>query len=695
MGGKYNTGGAGKDGSNMMYDDSAFQLFFAAMLAVYWIPTVLFRTYWFIARKLHVQTPLEKAKLEWCTCSMCQARADRQQAKTRGARAFCPADMVLLVVTVLLVVMSVKVYRANLTAEPPFDPFAILGVTESATPKEIKKAYRRLSVVHHPDKNRDDPAAGERFIRITKAFAALTDEASKENYAKYGNPDGYLGTTLGLGLPEWVAESGNGVLFAYFIFIVILFPLIVWMWWHQRSQQLTNEIMTKTFMLYRDTLQQTTRFRDLLAAFCASYEFRDLYTSDNDESLAALSETLKRVSKNDMKKTMSVVQPEQFQVQNLLVMSAYLARIPIPDNLKYIVEEILLRSEALLTSMTDTVGAFQRPDCQAAWQKTFMHGHTVYLATCISLTQCVVQSLDEKTSAFMQIPHFTEREVRYCTSARSPAIRSIYDFMKLDTEQKRNILRNFTDDQFLDVQAFCDRFPVANIEITGPMVEGEEDSTVHAGDTVTIRIRLTIMRRSGSAFSPHTPCLPFKKEEAWWVWLADERLMAPIEVRRLLPKMARGHDLNRRKRHGDDCCGGVVFDDHDGEADEDMGKLSSDPRVTIFDLKLNFMAPRAGDYNLEVKTACECYKGASKSKVIKMKVAKEVEPPPESEVRYFDTDDESSDEYESSEDEEEEEETDGEYEYVEVTDDESAQGDFDDDDDEFGITAGSTGNPAG
>lgn len=691
MGDEYNTGG--KEG-NMIYDDSAFQLFFMALLAVYWIPTAFYRIFRFVSRSLHVKTPVEEAKEAWCACSKCQEKARNYAVQTKSARVFGFSNLFFVIATILLVFTSIKVYRVNLTAEPPFDPFAILGVTETSTTRDIKKAYRRLSAVHHPDKNPNDPSAHHRFITLGKAYAVLTDEAAKENYVRYGNPDGYLGTTLGLGLPEWVAESHNVVLFAYFVFIVFVFPMMVGFWWRKRSQQLTSEIMTSTFMLYRETLQQTAKFRDLLAAFCGSYEFRDLYTSENDQAIAEVADALRRSGKVDLKKTKSVVPPESFQIQNFHVMSAYLARVPIPEKLNYVTEEILQRSEALLTAMTDTVGAFQRPDCQAAWDKMFMHGHTVYLATCISLTQCIIQALDEKSSPFLQIPHFTERDVKHCMTSRSPIVRCVYDLMKLDMEEQRKLLRGFTDDQYLDVKAFLDRFPSANLEVSDPIVEGEEDPTVHAGDTVTVRAKLTIMRRSGSAFSPHAPNLPFRKEEAWWIWIADDRLLCPIEVRRLLPKMAHGHEGGTRKRSGRDCCGG--HGDDDGEAMPE--KLTTDPRVTIFDMKFIFTAPRAGQYNLEVKTACDSYKGASKSKVIKMKVAKAIEVSEDNGVKYFDTDDESTDseEEESTEGEEGEEgenNSDDEYEYIEVTD-ESEEGDFDDDD-RYGISSGPSGNPAG
>ncbi len=51
-----------------------------------------------------------------------------------------------------------------------FDPYQILGVEAGAEPSVIKKAYRRLSLIKHPDKNPDDPLAVSEFIQITKAY---------------------------------------------------------------------------------------------------------------------------------------------------------------------------------------------------------------------------------------------------------------------------------------------------------------------------------------------------------------------------------------------------------------------------------------------------------------------------------------------------------------------------------------------
>ena len=52
-----------------------------------------------------------------------------------------------------------------------FDPYQILGVEVGAEPAVIKRAYRKLSLIKHPDKNPDDPLAVSEFIQITKAYS--------------------------------------------------------------------------------------------------------------------------------------------------------------------------------------------------------------------------------------------------------------------------------------------------------------------------------------------------------------------------------------------------------------------------------------------------------------------------------------------------------------------------------------------
>lgn len=90
-----------------------------------------------------------------------------------------------------------------------FDPFVVLDLPSDADDKAIKRAYRRLSLLKHPDKNPDDPLAVQEFIKLTKAYRILTDEEARENFNKYGNPDGPGSYHVAIALPRALLERDN------------------------------------------------------------------------------------------------------------------------------------------------------------------------------------------------------------------------------------------------------------------------------------------------------------------------------------------------------------------------------------------------------------------------------------------------------------------------------------------------------
>ncbi|KAI0822196.1 DnaJ-domain-containing protein [Trametes gibbosa] len=74
------------------------------------------------------------------------------------------------------------------TQEKPLETeyYDRLGVPVDATADDIKKAYRRMAIKHHPDKNRDDPHAEERFKEIAIAYQTLSDPELRKKYNEFG-----------------------------------------------------------------------------------------------------------------------------------------------------------------------------------------------------------------------------------------------------------------------------------------------------------------------------------------------------------------------------------------------------------------------------------------------------------------------------------------------------------------------------
>ncbi|PQJ23291.1 molecular chaperone DnaJ [Tenacibaculum sp. SG-28] len=67
------------------------------------------------------------------------------------------------------------------------DYYEVLGISKSATKAEIKKAYRKMAIKYHPDKNPDDAKAEEKFKLAAEAYEVLSDENKKARYDQYGH----------------------------------------------------------------------------------------------------------------------------------------------------------------------------------------------------------------------------------------------------------------------------------------------------------------------------------------------------------------------------------------------------------------------------------------------------------------------------------------------------------------------------
>src|SRR3990167_9736184 len=75
-------------------------------------------------------------------------------------------------------------YRSNMA-----DPYSTLGVAKTASEADIKSAYRKLAKELHPDKNKDNPKASEKFSDVTKAYDILSDKTKRAQFDR-GEIDG-------------------------------------------------------------------------------------------------------------------------------------------------------------------------------------------------------------------------------------------------------------------------------------------------------------------------------------------------------------------------------------------------------------------------------------------------------------------------------------------------------------------------
>ena len=66
------------------------------------------------------------------------------------------------------------------------DFYKILDIKKNASPADIKKAYRKLSMQYHPDKNPDDEEAKGKFQDVAAAYEALSDPESRRKYDRCG-----------------------------------------------------------------------------------------------------------------------------------------------------------------------------------------------------------------------------------------------------------------------------------------------------------------------------------------------------------------------------------------------------------------------------------------------------------------------------------------------------------------------------
>ena len=234
-------------------EDTSFYSFLAGIL-------ILFVIHYFIKiyRRVFYKVKFDdENKYLNCHCSKCEERFKKYRLKIKSQNINIYLIFRILDFSVILSFFILCCIKVRNNDKERFDPFEILEISESSTLSEIKKSYKQLSLKYHPDKNPNNKEAKEKFMIVNKAYRALTNEKAKENFKKYGNPDGPGLISYGLALPFFLLEGkvGTYVLIIFSISMIIIFPLL-FIRWFQNS---------KRYMYFRSDgyIDAGSRFRNI------------------------------------------------------------------------------------------------------------------------------------------------------------------------------------------------------------------------------------------------------------------------------------------------------------------------------------------------------------------------------------------------------------------------------------------------
>uniref|UniRef100_A0A8C5GG54 J domain-containing protein n=1 Tax=Gouania willdenowi TaxID=441366 RepID=A0A8C5GG54_GOUWI len=316
-----------------------------------------------------------------------------------------------------------------------YNPYEVLNLDPGASLSEIKKQYRVLSLKFHPDKGGDEAT----FMRIAKAYAALTNEQSRQNWEIYGNPDGPGATSFGIALPAWIVDQKNSmlVLLVYGLAFMVILPVVV------------SAMKTVLFVsqLIRELGNINVKKKE--PPFCYPYSLK----------------------------------------ARVMVLS-HLARMDVSEELEEDQRFVVRKSPALLQEMI-SVG------CQLTMMANSRGGfHAPRLVTienCMKLTQMVVQGLQESKSPLLQLPHFEEEHLRYCISKKYK-VRTLQDLVSLKDSERRIMLRFLGEEKYDEVMAVLGSIPHITMDTKLQVLDDEDSNNITAGSIVTVTVTLTRKR---------------------------------------------------------------------------------------------------------------------------------------------------------------------------------------------------------
>ncbi|RUS73201.1 hypothetical protein EGW08_019047 [Elysia chlorotica] len=469
-------------GMQFEYDEEGGTFFY--FLLSFWALIIIPSTYFFWPSKEEAGTEDKKRQ---CQCPVCLKKRDAI-AKEKATIQPTVIKICLGVGWLIFILLAWKVSMIQLDYVE-YDPFFELGIDRGATDSQIRKAYRDLSRIYHPDKETGDP---KKFMRIAKAHAALTDEESRKNWEEYGNPDGPEATKFGIALPKWIVERENSmwVLAVYGLVFMIILPIVVGVWWYRSIKFSGDKVLLDTTRLYYHFINKTPNMILKRAAMIlgASCEFDRMHNAEiierptDNEELPLLIKQLQNVQEKNRERPLCFA----YSVKARALMLAHFQRIPLnPDTLELDQKYLLKKCPYLINDMVNITASLV---AMAMTGRVSQAPRLESMENMMKLSQMIIQALDEKSSPLLQLPHLTPDMLRHFMT-RKRDIRHIRDFISMKDEDRRAMLRGLTDAEYIDVMTVCANLPFVEMNVRTEVL-GEEDATITAGSIVTVTVNL-------------------------------------------------------------------------------------------------------------------------------------------------------------------------------------------------------------
>lgn len=469
-------------GMQFEYDEEGGTFFY--FLLSFWALILIPATYFLWPSKEEKGTEDKKRK---CQCPVCHKKREAI-AKEKATIQPTVVKICLAIGWVIFILLAWKVSMIQLDYVE-YDPFKELGIDRGASAGEIKRAYRKLSLIYHPDRDTGDP---KKFMRIAKAYAALTDEESRKNWEEFGNPDGPEATKFGIALPKWIVERENSmwVLAVYGLVFMIILPVVVGVWWYRSIKFSGDKVLLDTTRLYYHFINKTPNMilKRAVMILGASCEFDRMQNAEvierptDNEELPLLIKQLQNVQEKNRERPLCFA----YSVKARALMLAHFQRMPLnPDTLELDQKYILKKCPYLINDMVNICASLV---AMAMSGRVSQAPRLESMENMMKLSQMIIQGLDEKSSPLLQLPHITPDMLRHFLT-RKRDIRHIRDFISMKEEDRRAMLRGLTDAEYLDVMTVCSHLPYVEMK-TKTEVLGEEDATITAGSIVTVTVSL-------------------------------------------------------------------------------------------------------------------------------------------------------------------------------------------------------------